>query len=65
MQRYTPVHSTQDAPPRVPIANVNFPAVNAAKTPALQFAARRLLGDVKFKELRAQMTLFRYIALRI
>ena len=50
---------TQDAPPRVPIANVDFPAVNAAKTPALQFAARRLLGDVKFKELRAQMTLFR------
>ena len=50
-----------DAPPRMPVGDVDFPAVTAAKAPALKYAAARLLGDVKFNELRLQMTLFRSV----
>lgn len=39
--------------------NVDFPAVAAAKGPALRNAARRLLGDAKFKAMREEMEAFR------
>lgn len=49
----------KDAPPKVPIADVDYPKVMAAKTPVLKFAAGRLLGDSKFTELKKQMENFR------
>ena len=49
----------KDAPTHAAIGDIDFPAVTAAKMPPLKYAAARLLGDVKFKELREQMTLFR------
>lgn len=48
-----------DVPPHVPVGDVDFPAVTAAKAPVLKYAAARLLGDANFKDLRNQMTLFR------
>jgi 4-alpha-glucanotransferase len=49
----------KNAPAKVPVGNIDYPAVMAAKTPALRFAAARLLGDNKFKDLREKMTIFR------
>ncbi|GLC51147.1 4-alpha-glucanotransferase dpe1, chloroplastic/amyloplastic [Pleodorina starrii] len=48
-----------ETPPRVPVGDVDFPAVAAAKTPLLQTAARRLLRDDRFARLRDEYLAFR------
>lgn len=48
-----------EQPQSVPIADVNFPAVEAVKNPLLRKAAQRLLGDDRFKGLRGEYEHFR------
>ncbi|KAG2448360.1 hypothetical protein HYH02_006942 [Chlamydomonas schloesseri] len=48
-----------ETPPRVPIANVDFPAVAAAKLPQLKRAAQRLLKEDRFKRLREEYLKYR------
>lgn len=49
----------KDKPPTVPIADVDYPSVVAAKNPVLGFAAARLLNDKKFADLKKEMEAFR------
>lgn len=49
-----------EAPNHVPVGNVDYPAVMAAKIPCLQKAANRLLTDDRFKGLRDEMNAFRH-----
>lgn len=48
-----------DAPPRVPVTDVDFVKVAAVKTPLLEKAAKRLLSEPKFQGLRDSMATWR------
>eukprot|EP00195_Chlamydomonas_chlamydogama_P015568 CAMPEP_0202902880 /NCGR_PEP_ID=MMETSP1392-20130828/18588_1 /ASSEMBLY_ACC=CAM_ASM_000868 /TAXON_ID=225041 /ORGANISM="Chlamydomonas chlamydogama, Strain SAG 11-48b" /LENGTH=555 /DNA_ID=CAMNT_0049589739 /DNA_START=130 /DNA_END=1794 /DNA_ORIENTATION=- len=48
-----------DAPKKVPVGNVDFPAVAASKTPVLSKAAQNLLKVDRFSKLREEMQAFR------
>ncbi|PNH04623.1 4-alpha-glucanotransferase DPE1, chloroplastic/amyloplastic [Tetrabaena socialis] len=48
-----------EAPATVPVANVDYPAVAAAKQPLLQIAARRLLHDAPFLPLKEEYLKYR------
>ena len=48
-----------DQPPVVPIADVDFPAVEAAKMPLLKKAAQRLLKEDRFQRMKGEYQKFR------
>lgn len=48
-----------ETPPRVPIADVDYPAVAAAKLPLLKRAAQRLLKEDRFTRLREEYLKYR------